>query len=75
MELTGTVTNGVVVLDNGNSLPEGARVRVTLAAPESTAEKAQALGQRWRRFAGTIEGLPSDLAENHDYYLHGMSKR
>ena len=22
-------------------------------------------------FAGTAEGLPPDLAENHDHYLHG----
>jgi hypothetical protein len=26
-------------------------------------------------FAGTAEGLPPDLAENHDHYLHGTPKR
>jgi hypothetical protein len=26
-------------------------------------------------FAGTAEGLPPDLAENHDHYLHGSPKR
>jgi hypothetical protein len=26
-------------------------------------------------FAGTAEGLPPDLAENHDHYLHGAPKR
>lgn len=26
-------------------------------------------------FAGTAEGLPADLAENHDHYLHGPPKR
>ena len=25
-------------------------------------------------FAGTAEGLPPDLAENHDHYLHGSSQ-
>jgi hypothetical protein len=25
-------------------------------------------------FAGTAEGLPRDLAENHDHYLHGAPK-
>jgi hypothetical protein len=25
-------------------------------------------------FAGTAEGLPPDLAENHDHYLHGAPK-
>lgn len=27
------------------------------------------------RVAGTAEGLPSDLAENHDSYLYGTPKR
>ena len=26
-------------------------------------------------FAGTAEGLPPDLAEHHDHYLHGTPKR
>ena len=26
-------------------------------------------------FAGTAEGLPPDLAENHDHYLNGSPKR
>ena len=34
MTLEGTVVNGVVVLDVGTQLPEGARVRVELAAEE-----------------------------------------
>jgi len=31
--VAGTVVNGVIVLDNGSELPEGARVRVELAEP------------------------------------------
>lgn len=27
------------------------------------------------RLAGTAEGLPPDLAENHDHYLYGMPRR
>ena len=27
------------------------------------------------RIAGTANGLPADLAENHDHYLYGTSKR
>ena len=27
------------------------------------------------RLAGTAEGLPPDLAENHDHYLHGAPKK
>ncbi len=26
-------------------------------------------------FAGAAKGLPPDLAENHDHYLHGTPKR
>jgi hypothetical protein len=26
-------------------------------------------------FAGSAKGLPPDLAENHDHYLHGALKR
>jgi hypothetical protein len=34
MTIEGTVVNGVVVLDAGTQLPEGARVRVELAGEE-----------------------------------------
>ena len=27
------------------------------------------------KWAGKAEGLPSDLAENHDHYLHGAPKK
>ncbi len=72
MEYMGTVSNGVVVLENNGSLPEGARVRVSLLEPSRDAET---LGQRLLRFAGVARGLPSDMAENHDHYLHGQPKR
>ncbi|MGB8354767.1 MAG: hypothetical protein WCD79_12810 [Chthoniobacteraceae bacterium] len=32
-------------------------------------------GQGLKRFAGTVRGLPSDMASNHDHYLHGTLKR
>jgi len=37
MTLVGTVVNGVVVLDGGAKLPEGARVQVELADPDELA--------------------------------------
>jgi HEPN domain-containing protein len=33
------------------------------------------LAQGLLRFAGVIKGLPSDLAANHDHYLHGRPRR
>ncbi|HYV03802.1 MAG TPA: hypothetical protein VFB82_04415 [Blastocatellia bacterium] len=71
-EYEGKVVNGVVVLENGDSLPEGTRVRVSTVEPASTGET---LGQRLLKFAGTAKGLPSDMAENHDHYIHGRPKK
>ena len=35
----------------------------------------ESLGDFVLRVAGTAEGLPPDLAENHDHYLYGRPKR
>jgi len=69
MEHYGRVANGVVVLEEPDALPDGTVVRVTPVSQEST------LGQRLLRFAGTIEGLPPDMAGNHDHYIHGTPKK
>lgn len=71
-EYLGTVVNGVVVLRGGETLPEGTEVRVVAIEKESEKEP---LGKRLLRFAGTIPGLPPDLAENHDHYIHGQPKK
>jgi hypothetical protein len=67
--LTGKVANGVVILEEPEALPDGTVVRVTPVGTEST------LGQRLLRFAGTIEGLPPNMARSHDPYIHGTSKK
>lgn len=71
-EYEGKVVNGVVMLENGDSLPEGTRVRVLTMEPASTSET---LSQRLLKFAGTAKGLPIDMAENHDHYIHGRPKK
>ena len=35
----------------------------------------ESLGDFVLRVAGTADGLPADLAENHDHYLYGTPKR
>jgi hypothetical protein len=35
----------------------------------------ESLGDFVLRVAGTAEGLPPDLAENHDHYLYGTPRR
>jgi hypothetical protein len=32
-------------------------------------------GEALQEVAGTAEGLPPDLARNHDHYLHGTPRR
>lgn len=72
MSLAGTVVNGVVVLDPGLALADGTRVELVVK-PEP--EKTTTLGQRLMKLAGIAKGLPRDLAEQHDHYVHGTLKR
>jgi hypothetical protein len=90
MELIGTVINGAIVLENGPALPEGSKVKVFLAIDDGAsqmdrtqvdsaifqpAEKKTTLGQRLLKLAGIAKDLPSDMAEQHDHYVHGTPKR
>ena len=70
MEYKGKVSRGVVVLEQGVELPEGAEVRVELIEP-----RGGTVGARLMRFAGRAKDLPPDIAENHDHYLHGHPKK
>ena len=68
---TGTVKGGVVVLDDPMQFPEGTKVEVM----EKVRSGPNSLAKALLSIAGTCEGLPEDLAENHDHYLHGLPKR
>ena len=70
MTYRGTVQNGVVVLDQPSKLPEGTVVEVI-----PTAEARPSLLERLQDVVGKAEGLPRDLAAEHDHYLHGTAKR
>jgi hypothetical protein len=67
----GHVENGVIVLDRTPGLPEGAEVQVAVVPPGG----GSTLGARLMKFAGALDGLPPDLARNHDHYLHGAPKK
>jgi hypothetical protein len=73
MVIQGTVQNGVAVPSGGESLPEGAQVTIIVGAPAT--QDNGSLRELLLEFAGTIEGLPPDMAEQHDHYLHGRSKK
>jgi hypothetical protein len=74
MTIRGHVQNGVVVIDGAQSLPEGAQVEVSLVLPKDNSEQGP-LRNLLLEFAGTVEGLPSDMAEQHDHYIHRRPKK
>jgi hypothetical protein len=78
MSYKGTVKNGVVVLEPGTALPEGARVRVEVAVqPERALPKTtMAPGDDPLFDMGKYAvktGIP-DLSVNADHYLYGHPK-
>jgi hypothetical protein len=68
----GTVQNGVVVLEPGAKLPEGAVVRVEVEAPPRATDEG--LDPVWQMPELAVDtGIP-DLAVNIDHYLYGHPK-
>lgn len=79
-ELIGKVVNGVIILENGGTLPDGTIVRVEPLADLKPAESLNQISQLREMLlshAGVIDDpeLPTDLAENLDHYLYGTPKR
>lgn len=72
MTYRGRVKNGVIVLDEPAALPEGVAVDVSPAEPEAD---GPTWGEVFRDLTGQAEGLPTDMARNHDHYIHGAPKR
>lgn len=78
MTYRGTVREGVVVLDEPVRLPDGARVDVSLVEEKAGVpgtDNVPSVLDQLKDLAGTVEGLPADIAENHDHYLYGTKKR
>jgi hypothetical protein len=68
----GHVKNGVIVLDENVSLPEGTEVKiealVEVLAPHDESE-IPTLYERLGPVIGMAKGLPPDFAKNHDHYI------
>lgn len=78
MTYRGRVKNGVVVLEAGVRLQEGMDVRVEPLEAQGTSEnpgQVQQLREGLLSFSGVVKDGPSDLARNHDHYLHGTPKQ
>ncbi len=71
MELEGIVRNGVIVVATPLLLQEGSRVKVVVDDPS----EAPTLRERLLQLAGTVDDLPTDMARNHNHYIHGTPKR
>lgn len=74
MELQGTIQNGAIVLDTPMPLAEGAKVRIWVEVPTES-PRQPTLRERLLKLAGTVDDLPSDMARNHDHYIHGTPKK
>ncbi len=75
-ELTGKVVNGVVILDQPGRLEDGTKVRIQPVSEHPNTEgDRSALREMLLSFAGAVEGLPSDMALNHDHYLYGVPRK
>lgn len=72
MQLEGVVHNGVIVPNVPLVLPEGTRVVISPATPETAAKP---FGERFAEFKGAAPGLPADLARQHEHYRLGTPKQ
>lgn len=78
MTYHGRIKDGVVVLDQAGALPDGTEVRVEPVPRDGTPgeeEKLPPWGEVLKDFIGALEGMPEDLAAQHDHYLHGTPKK
>jgi hypothetical protein len=72
MTYYGHVKDGQIAFDKPFLLPEGAEVQVEVISNDGD---KPTIWQQLFELAGTVEGLPPDMAENHDHYLYGVPKK
>jgi len=79
MTYRGRVRNGVIVLESGVRLREGMDVRIEpvgeIEGEASGSQEAGQLREGLLSFSGVVKEGPSDLARNHDHYLHGTPRQ
>ena len=72
MDYSGRIKGGMVVLDASEPITEGTLVRVQILEQP---DHEPTFAELFEDIAGKAVGLPPDMAENHDHYLHGLPKR
>ena len=73
MTYRGRVKNGVIVLDDSAALPDGTEVQIEPV--NGGDEEGPTLAERLQNVIGIAEGLPPDMAGNHDHYIHGAPRK
>ncbi len=73
MILIGKVSKGTVILPPDARLPDGTEVTIEPVAGLKADRKVRA--EELRKIAAGLEGLPADLARNHDHYLYGTLRK
>jgi hypothetical protein len=68
--ITTTVEEGKIVLPPDVDWPNGMIVRV-----EPVEKEGPTLAEIMEPYRGIAKDMPSDLAENHDHYIHGTPKK
>ena len=77
MVYEGHVEKGVVIVDDPVNLPDGTKVKVEIVVTtgnDASDLSEPTLYEQLAPLVGAAKGLPSDLARNHDHYLHGRPK-
>lgn len=76
MVYSGKVKNGVVVFDKDLKLPDGTNVRIEpCTRNETDATEMPTLAEQFADVIGAVPELPTDMAAQHDHYLHGAPRR
>ncbi len=69
--ITTTVEAGKIVLPPGVDWPDGTVVRIEPVEKN----EPKSLRDLLKDFEGVADDLPSDMAANHDHYIHGLPKK
>jgi hypothetical protein len=67
----GHVQNGLIVLDEKVTLPEGTVVLVE----QVVLENGKRIAERYKNLIGIVLDMPIDMSENHDLYIHGVGSK
>lgn len=74
MSITAIVENDTIKLPAGVHVPNGTIAEIVLQTGMQV-ESPSSFFETVKDLVGSVEGLPSDFAAEHDHYIHGTPKR